>query len=192
MLQFGIVLLCNLLLMFIDSLFVILIISAFIKGYTRGLIVAIFSSLAILIGIVAAIKLSAVVANYLYQNAHLSMQWLPIISFTLVMFAVILGVRLLAKMLQKTVEFALMGWVNKAGGILLYICIYITLFSVFIFYLEKMSLLSQPAIADSKFYPFVQPWGPKAVNGFGYVVPLFKGLFTQLEYFFTAVNNKAA
>lgn len=178
--------------MFIDSLFIILLISAFIKGYTRGLIVAVFSSLAILIGIVAAIKLSAVVANYLHQNAHLSMQWLPIISFSLVMFAVILGVRLLAKMIQKTVEFALMGWVNKTGGILLYVCIYITLFSVFIFYIEKMGLLSQSTITDSRFYPFIQPWGPKAVNGLGYVVPLFKGLFTQLESFFTAVNNKVA
>lgn len=178
--------------MFIDGLFILLLISAFFKGYSRGLIVAVFSSLTILIGIIAAIKLSAVVANYLQQHAHLSMRWLPIISFTLVMVGVIFGVRLLAKMIEKTVEFALMGWVNKAGGILLYACIYITLLSVFIFYIEKMGLLSAETIASSTFYSFIQPWGPKAVNGLGYVVPLFKGLFTQLESFFTAVNNKAA
>lgn len=178
--------------MFIDSLFIILLISAVIKGYSRGLIVAIFSSVAILIGIVAAVKLSAVVANYLHENAHLDWNWLPIISFMLVMFGVVLLVRMLAKFVQKTVEFAMMGWVNKAGGILLYACIYITMLSISLFYIHKMGLLSENSVEASKFYPFIEPWAPKAINAFGYIIPVFKDLLTQLNHFFSAVSNKAS
>jgi membrane protein required for colicin V production len=54
-----------------------------------------------------------------------------------------------------------------------------------------MGLLSQNSVEASKFYPFIQPWAPKAVNAFGYIVPVFKDLFSQLEGFFTAVSNKA-
>ena len=58
--------------MMLDGIFLILLIIAIIKGYSRGLIVALFSFLAIIIGLVAAIKLSAVVAAYLENNAHLN------------------------------------------------------------------------------------------------------------------------
>jgi membrane protein required for colicin V production len=46
--------------MILDLVFAVLIILAIIKGYQRGLIVGIFSLIAIIIGLAAAIKLSAV------------------------------------------------------------------------------------------------------------------------------------
>jgi membrane protein required for colicin V production len=155
--------------MFIDSVFIILVIMATIKGYSRGLIVAIFSFVAIIIGLAAAIKLSAVVAGWLHESTHVSMAWLPVVSFALVMFAVVLLVRFGANMVQKSVEFALMGWINKIGGILLYAAIYITVFSVFVFFAEKINMIKSETISASKFYSFIQPWGPKAINGFGIV-----------------------
>ncbi len=175
--------------MFIDTLFIILMVTAIFKGYSRGLVVAIFSSLAIFIGIVAAIKLSAVVGNYLQEHAKLSMQWLPFLSFALVMIVVMVLVKLLANIVERTIEFALMGWANKAGGILLYALMYTTLLSVCIFYVQKIGLFSSTTIQDSTFYTFIQPFGPKAVNAMGYIIPIFKDMFTQLDNFFTAVGK---
>jgi len=54
--------------MFVDVIFVILMVMALFKGYTRGLIVAVFSFGAFLIGLAAALKLSAVVAQRLQDK----------------------------------------------------------------------------------------------------------------------------
>ena len=89
--------------MVLDIIFVVILILAIIKGLRRGLIVGIFSFLAIIIGLAAAIKLSAVVAGYLGDATSISQRWLPIISFAVVFIIVILLVRLGAAAIQRNV-----------------------------------------------------------------------------------------
>ena len=60
------------------------------------------------IGLIAAVKLSAVTANYL-RKANLTMQWL-LYSFALVMFVSVILVRILAKIIQRTMGLRL--WVG--------------------------------------------------------------------------------
>ena len=81
----------------------------------------------------------------------------------------------------------MLGWLNKIGGIILYAAIYITVFSVLLFYAEQMKLLQPETIQKSVTYSFIQPWGPKAINGIGAVIPLFKDMFGELEQFFDGV-----
>jgi membrane protein required for colicin V production len=176
--------------MVIDSLFVVCLIIAIIKGYTRGVIVAVFSFLSIFIGLAAALKLAAVVASGLQGSLNVSGKWLPLLSFALVMFVVVLLVRWGAKVIETTVDLALMGWLNKILGILLYAAIYITLLSTLIFFADKMNIISAQAIEGSHCYPFVKPWAHAAIEGFGNIIPFFKGLFAQLELFFSSIGDK--
>ena len=176
----------------IDIIFFILMLSAIYKGYTRGFIVSVISFFAIIIGLAAAVKLSIVVANWLRESTNIASQWLPFLSFAIVIIGVMVLLRLVANVLQKSIEFLLMGWANKIAGILFYAIIYTLIFSIVIFYAEKMAVLKQDMIASSKCYPFVQPLGIKVVNGVGKIVPLFKDLFTQLETFFDSIGKKAA
>ena len=106
--------------MILDIIVAVILILAIIKGYRQGLIVALFSFIAFIIGIAAAMKLSVVVAGYIGKAVNVSDKWLPIISFAVVFLIVVLLVRLGAKFIQKTVELAMLGWVNRVGGILLY------------------------------------------------------------------------
>ena len=175
----------------IDIIFFIILLSAAYKGYTRGFIVSVVSFFAIIIGLAAAVKLSTIVANWLRESTNISSQWLPFLSFAIVIIGVMILLRLVANILQKSVEFLLMGWANKIAGILFYAIIYTLIFSVVIFYAEKMAILKQDIIAASKCYPFVQPLGIKVINELGKVVPLFKDLFTQLETFFDSIGKKA-
>jgi len=126
-------------------------------------------------------------ADYLGKAVNISNQWMPVISFAVVFLLVILLIRLGAKAIEKTVEMAMMGWLNKIGGIILFAAIYITVFSVLVFYAEQLKLLQPDTIDKSVTYSFIQPWGPKAINGFGSVVPLFKDMFSALEHFFEGV-----
>jgi len=170
--------------MFIDTLFLLIMIAAIFKGYSKGLVVAIFSFAGIFIGLAAAIKLSAAVAVWLQKSTNLSGYWLPFLSFIMVMIAVVFLVKIASKIVEKTVQFALMGWVNKIGGILLYTLLYISILSIVLFYFDKMHLLKEETIATSKTYFFIEPIAPKVIAGFGKIIPIFKDMFHQLETFF--------
>src|SRR5688572_21482914 len=127
--------------MILDLILIAILILAAIKGYQRGLIVGVFSFIAIIIGLAAAIKLSAVAASYIGKAINVSEVWLPVISFAVVFIVVVLLIRLGANMIQKTVEIAMLGWANRLGGIILYMMIYILVYSVILFYAEQAKLI---------------------------------------------------
>jgi membrane protein required for colicin V production len=176
--------------MLIDIIFIVLLIIAIFKGYTKGFIIAVFSVLALIVGLAAAMKLSVVTALWLRNAVHIAAKWLPVFAFAIVFLVVVLLVRLGANALQKTAELALLGWVNKLAGILLYIALYIVILSVLLFYAEKVNILTGNTIASSKTYSFIKPWGPKAVNSIGALLPFFKDMFHQLEDFFAGLSDK--
>jgi len=162
---------------------VLLAIACF-KGVSRGLIVAVFSFLAVIIGLAAAIKLSVVVAGWLKNSTNLNKQWLPFLSFAIVIIVVALLVRLLAKLLQKSVESVMMGWLNRLGGVVFYVLLYVSVYSVVLFYATQMDVLKPATINLSKTYNVIEPFGPKVVNAIGTLLPVFKNLFSDLEHFF--------
>jgi membrane protein required for colicin V production len=170
--------------MFIDIVFLLLMLMACIKGFSKGLIVALFSVIGFIAGLAAAIKLSAYAAEKLSGSFNASGKWLPFVSFLLVFIAVVLLVNLGAKLIQKSVEMVLLGWVNRIGGVLLYALLYSILFSIFLFYAVQLRSLSDETIAASKVYPFVKPLGPFIINSLGSIIPLFKDMFTRLQDFF--------
>jgi membrane protein required for colicin V production len=176
--------------MVIDIIFVFLLVMALIQGYRRGLIVAVFSLVSIIVGLAAAIKLSAVVANQLGNTVNVSDKWLPVVSFAIVFIVVVLLVRLGARAIQKLTEAMMLGLANRLGGIVLYVAIYITIFSVILFYANHVKIIKPEAIKASVTYSFIQPWGPKAIDGFGSLIPFFRDMFTQLEGFFSRIPEK--
>jgi len=175
--------------MLIDAIFIILMILAVFKGYRNGFIVAVFSFLAIIIGLAAAMKLSTVVAGWLQNSTHINATWLPFVSFTLIMIGVVILVRLGARLIQSTLEFVMLGWLNKLSGIVLYAALYITVFSVLLFYAGKINFIKPETFSTSRIYAFIQPWGPKAIELFGAVIPWFKGMFEELSDYFENVNR---
>ena len=176
--------------MIIDIIFVVLLVLAIIKGFSRGLIVAVFSFVAFLVGMAAALKLSAVVAVSLQEKANVSGSWLPVISFFLVFIAVVLAVRLGAKLLKKAVSMVLLGWVDTIGGIILYALLYLFIYSVILFYVANIGLISLETQKASVTYEYIQPLGPKVINGIGKVIPIFSNLFGQLSSFFESASAK--
>ena len=170
--------------MIIDVIFVLLLILAISKGFRNGFIVAAFSFLGVIIGLAAAMKLSALVAGWLQDSTHLAATWLPFLSFIFIMIGVMLLVRVGALLIQSAMEMVLLGWINKLSGIVLYAALYTTMFSVLLFYAEKIHWIKADTFLASRSFAFIQPWGPKAISLFGAVIPLFKGMFEELSHFF--------
>ena len=141
--------------MFLDLVFAVFLVVAVFKGYSKGMVVALFSIFAFIAGIAAAMKLSATVAAYLGKNVHVSSQWLPVISFLVVFIAVVIIVRIGAKFIEKTMDLVLLGWLNRLGGILLYILLYSILISVVVFYASQVKVISEETLASSAAWPTV-------------------------------------
>ena len=177
--------------MVIDIITLIIFIMAVWKGYRRGFIVAILSFLAILIGLAAAIKFSVAVAGWLQNNTNIAAHWLPFLSFALIMIAVILVVRWIANLTEAAIDIVLLGWLNKLGGIVLYIALFMMVYSIILFYATQMGLLKTATIASSQTYGLIEPWGPKAIGALGYIIPFFKDMFIDLENFFGTVAQNA-
>lgn len=174
----------------IDIIFAIIIIIAIIKGLRKGVVVAVFSIIAFIIGLAAALKLSATVALYLEKNVSVPGKWLPVISFALVFLIVVVLVNWGGKIIEKSFEMAFLGWANKLAGAALYAVLYIIIFSVILFYAEKIQLLQPETFAKSAAWPYIKPWGPVVIDGFGKIIPIFKNMFASLENFFENIAEE--
>jgi membrane protein required for colicin V production len=177
--------------MFIDIIAIVLVILAIIKGFSKGLVVAIFSLLAFIIGLAAALKLSAVVAEYLGTNTNISQRWLPILAFALVFFIVFLLVRLGAKAIEGALRMVMLGWLNKLGGVVLYLLLYFFIYSVILFYATQLHIIKQETIQTSVTYPIVYPMAPVVMDALGSIIPFFKNMFAELENFFDHLSKAA-
>ena len=175
--------------MFLDIMVLALLVLALIKGLKQGLVVAALSFAAVFVGLAAALKLSTWVAGWLGNTVNIAATWLPFLAFIVIMVAVFISVRILGAVLEQALELSLLGWANKLGGFILYALLYITVFSVIIFYAEKMQLLKPEAVAASNSYPYIHFWGPYSVEALGKIIPFFKDMFTDLTNFFVFINK---
>ena len=174
--------------MLIDIIFAFLIFFACIRGFNKGLIVALFSIIAFIVGLAAALKLSAIVAAKL--STGVSGKWLPVLSFILVFIFVAMLVSAGASIIQKTFELAMLGWVNRIAGMLFFILLYSIIYSIFLFYAVQLRMIKDATVSASIVYPYIQPLGLQIMNKIGTVIPFFKDIFDQLEHFFGKVADK--
>lgn len=176
--------------MFIDIIAFILLVWAAFKGLRNGLIVGLFSFFAFIIGLAAALKLSAVAAEYIGTNTNIGKRWLPFIAFAGVFLIVVLLVRLGAKAIEGVLRMAMLGWLNKLGGILLYILLHFFIFSILLFYVDQLHLIKKETLEASVLFPYIQPLAPNIIDALGYLLPFFKNMFVELEGFFDGISRK--
>lgn len=170
--------------MFIDLTVLVLLAFAVFNGLRKGFIIGVFSLLAFIIGLAAAVKLSALAAGYINENLQVSQRWLPVLAFSVVFFLVIFLVRLGAKALEAVLRMAMLGWLNKLGGVLLFAGLYLFIFSILLFYAEQLDVIKENTTGLSHTYPYLKPLGPKVINALGYIIPFFKNMFVELLRFF--------
>jgi membrane protein required for colicin V production len=175
--------------MLLDILTLILLAIALIKGYRKGLVLASFSFVGIFIGLAAAVKFSAVVAGWLKSYTHIAYGWIPFLAFLIILIAVWILVRIASKLIESSLELVMLGWLNRLAGILLYALLYACIFSVVLFYADKLHLLKPYMINDSQSYAYIKPIGPKFMELFEKVLPILKGAFHELAVFFERLNK---
>ena len=171
----------------IDIIFFIILFLAIVKGWRKGLILGLFSMISGLIGLAAAVKLSAVLATHMRADFHMTSRWLPMIAFILVFVLVILVISWAGSLVENLVKLALLEWLSKLGGILLFVIFYVSIYSIILFYGTKTPFISEHAVNESHFYSLIAPFGPTVICLITGFIPHGQDMFTDLEGFFNKI-----
>ena len=84
--------------------------------WKKGLILEVFSLLALAGGIYGGIHFSDEVASWLQDGLEWDSEYLPVIAFAATFIGIVLGVHFLARALSKIAKMAALGWLNRTAG----------------------------------------------------------------------------
>jgi len=176
--------------MVLDAVGIILIILFFIRGYRKGLIVAAFAIIAILLGIICSLKLSQAFASFLLEKGIVTSGWAQIVSYIVLFIGVVWLVRAGGKLIEKTVEAVWLGLFNNLAGGVIYSLMAIIVWSCCLWLGNQAHIFSPETIASSKTFPWFSPVAPWVFGHVGDLMPFAKNIFTELQHFFDKVNQQ--
>jgi membrane protein required for colicin V production len=162
----------------------------FIRGYMKGLIVAAFSVVAILLGLVVALKFSQSLAEWLRIHDYVSSAWVQVVSYIALFIGVVLLVRMVARAIEGAVEGMMLGTLNKLAGGILYALLGAILWSSLLWIGDAAKIIPEEKIAASTSYPWFKALAPWIWEQAGHLLPFVKDTFAKLQSFFDSVNNK--
>lgn len=174
--------------MWIDVLYLIFLIAFLLRGYLKGVVVALFAVISIILGIFCAMKFSHVVAQGLFKGNGEGSMFIPFLSYVIVFALVVVLVRLGAKAIDKALSALLLGVFNRLAGALLYGVIATLVFSSFLWFINQFGWINPDTMAKSYTGGFLLSFAPDAFAIIGKVVPAAKELFSGLTDFSNAIN----
>jgi membrane protein required for colicin V production len=163
--------------MVIDIIAAIIFAFAVYKGWTKGFTMAIFTFASYFISVLLALQFSGMVAGYIRDHAKTDSKWYSFLSFVLVMLAGIIAVRIIGKIIEKSAQALMLGFVNKLMGILFFSIIYITIFSILLVYAEKFEIIDRHNVGETKTYEYLVRFGKWLIRQFSNWLPAIKNLF---------------
>lgn len=168
---------------FIDIIICVPIIYAAYKGFKQGLIIEVFTLLALFVGLYVGINFSDFVANYLKKTFEWDSVYLPIVSFTLVFLAVGAMVYFAGKAIEKVIKVVHLSPLNKFFGLLFSIVkmLYFVSILLVIFesYDEKSHFLPKEQKDNSVLYNPVKTFSTTTIPGLESSSIFLKNAFKQ-------------
>jgi len=167
--------------MVLDFIGITIIIIFFIRGYMKGIIVAIFSVLAVVLGVICALKLSGALGAWLMEKGWVTSAWATIISYAILFVGVLVLVRLLAKALESVAQLTVLGWFNGLVGGLLYGFIAALIWSSLLWIANRVHLIDPETKTYSKTYRYLEPLAPWTFEHTGKLIPFAENVFSDLN-----------
>lgn len=178
--------------MTLDVIVAIVVSLGFYLGYSRGLIKTVFDSLSLIIGILAALKLSPIVINILQSFLKIS----PAFTFLLgvvITFIVVLGlIRYFGKKIEHMLEAVNINFINKIAGGTLQALFFAYLLSLGFWLLTTIKVLSPEVRQASITYSLLETLPEKGKKVFEKLKPVFQGFWNKTLEAMDNVKEKSA
>jgi membrane protein required for colicin V production len=107
------------------------------KGFQHGIIIEVFTLLALLVGIYAGIHFSDFTANWLKENFGWDSEYLPVVAFTITFLGIGAMVFFAGKMIEQFVKITNLTPINKVFGIVFAVLKMTYFVSVFLVLVES-------------------------------------------------------
>ena len=138
----------------------------FIRGIVRGFVYELVTIVGLLLGYIISITYLSLFSGYLLSVfPSFSITVVNIISFFVLFVGTNLLLRLVAKIISKTLKIAMLGWLNRLLGGLLGVLKSIIIMSILVFVIDMIPfssyLLEQFEIRNSELYPILYALGPR-------------------------------
>jgi membrane protein required for colicin V production len=101
---------------FIDLIILIFCILSAIKGFSQGLVIGLASLAGLVLGILISLRYAGELAGYLEQISGSQSKLLLVASYVICFALIVLFVNLIGKSIEKVVEIAALGIVNRLAG----------------------------------------------------------------------------
>ena len=176
--------------MWIDIAWLIMALIGLWKGWQQGLIITLFATAAWILGVIAAFKLSAVAATYLKDKFDWNSELLPVLSFMIVFMLVALVVYMIGKALEKVVEVAQLGFINKMLGAVVRIGLFTFIFALFIWLLNQAGFINPEIKTESKTFHMLDWIATRSIDFFGKYLPSVRDIFRDIEQFFESISHE--
>lgn len=126
------------------------------KGFRKGIIIELFTFLALFFGLYAGIHFSDFSAEFLETKVGLRSKYMPAISFTFMFLLIGAMVYFAGKSIERVIKAVQLSLVNKLGGILFSVAKMVFLLGGLILliesYDEKSDFIDEEIKANSLFY----------------------------------------
>ncbi len=103
---------------YFDIIFLIFLVWSGYKGFVKGFIKSLASLAALVLGIYGAIHFSGWSAALISHHFNINAEILPLIAFAATFILIIIGIHLLAGLLDKLMKSIALGFINQIAGLL--------------------------------------------------------------------------
>lgn len=159
------------------ALILLILIGAF-SGYRAGFLMELFSFAAIILGILGGFKLMGEAMIFLTDEFDINKTILPYAAFALVFIVILIGVRLLGKLIRMSIDKTFLGQVDQAAGAGLGLLKAAFLLSVCLWIMNALDFeLPEKWTENSWLMPRIESFAPQVTLWIGEYFPLFKDVF---------------
>ncbi|MBI9063393.1 MAG: CvpA family protein [Marinilabiliaceae bacterium] len=113
---------------YFDIVIGVILILGLVKGFKNGLVIELAALAALVLGLLGAVHFSDITESYLAQ--YLESNYIGIIAFVITFVVIVIGVHLLARVIDKLIKAVALGPVNRITGALFSLLKYAFIISV--------------------------------------------------------------
>lgn len=176
--------------MTLDVILFIFCAYACFRGWKKGLIWALGSLVAVVIGAMVSLQLGHHLANYLISNHWLVSSHTLLISFVMVFIIVMLVFSFLLSFLEQLMDLMFLGWVNKIGGAVLYVVFMAFVLSLVFWLSNNAGIISGHMKNQSKFYQRIKNFGPMVIKQASDHIPFCENIYYEADQFSHHISSE--
>ncbi|MDD2382106.1 MAG: CvpA family protein [Mariniphaga sp.] len=158
---------------YIDIIIGLILLVAAINGFRKGFVSELASLAALILGIWGAIEFSYITVDLIEKYFHPEHDYINIISFILTFVVIVILVHIIGSSVNKLVEAAMMGFLNKMAGLVFGIVRSALILSIILLLFDRVNkdveIISPETTLESRLYepvrnlapsifPFIKNW----------------------------------